>query len=1657
MKRLILFSVIVFNVLIVTRLTAQDYALDFNGSSQYVDCGAGDLAITDANPRTIEAWINCNTFANTGAFQMGTPGVSHGEFTLRTGSSDNQWVVQIWNNDISFSVSGSKNTWTHFALTYDGTDIKVYVNGDLVTTQSRALTTDSANFYIGRWSNNYFDGQIDEVLVYNDVRTQTEIQDDMFDVYIYDSNLLAYYKMSDGSGSSLSNDAFYHTFDNIGTLVNGPTWVTGVYETPPAGAGTSGDPYQIASLLNLYWLSQHSGEWDKSYRQTADIDASATAAWGSGTLAGFSCIGNYSASFTGTYNGDGHSINNLYVIRTYTYDLLSQYVGMFGNINNATISNLGLTNVYIEGYRYVGGMVGQAQSSTITNCYSTGTVKSRGYNAYQCGGLVGRAVSSSISSCYSSSGVTGKGEENGGLIGYMSSTTLTESYSTGNVTSSYYDDNTGGLIGRSENSSTVSECFSLGNVSASSNVFAGGLIGWNLATVSDCFSRGSVSSSLAGGLVGNNYGTINNSYATGAVSDQYYNGGLVSSNSGTVTHSFWDTETSGQSSSSGGTGKTTADMQVRPTFTAATWDFKGETTNGTDEIWNIGNSRNDGYPYFDWQYPSDPVIDPATVSTTAISDISTTSASSGGEVTNNSNGAAVTVRGVCWSTSQNPVVSDSHTTDGSGAGSFTSSLTGLSSGTTYYVRAYATNPAGTSYGAQETFTTWTASPVFSASPTSHDFGTLLIGETSQQTITVSNTGGGYLYITAVTAPDGEYTVSPASDTIAGGDNQAFTLTFTPVTDGAHNGNLSFTDNLGNHTVSITGSGVFQAQSDGGKMLTFNGTSQYLTADLATTAIDNVTLEAWVNWEGQTGISPGIIYHGHSGSSGYGLIVQADSTLGILCGGVAFATTSTTLPTGAWHHVAVVRDNGTWKLYLDGIEKSVSNSTTTPAQPTGNCTIGSVSSGTQPFKGKIDEVRLWTVARSQAQIRSGYGSLNGNETGLAAYWRLDEGSGSTTGDGSGHGKTATLVNSPTWGTSTAPVSTPIFSASPSSYDFGNVLIGESPDQTITVTNNGGGILHLSAVTTANSKFTVSPSEVNLSSGASQDFSVEFTPTAAETLSGDLSFTDNVGNHTVGVTGSGVFQAQSDGGKMLTLNGTDQYLTTDLATTAIDNITLEAWVYWDGPNGGNPGIIYHGNSGSSGYGIILNAGASPAYSLSILCGGVAYVYSATPLPTGAWHHVAAVRDNGTWKLYLDGVERAVTNSTATPNTPSGSCTVGSASDSGSRFKGKIDEVRIWTVARSQAQIQASYGSLNGNETGLAAYWRLDEGSGSTSGDGSGHGITATLMNSPSWGTSTAPVSSPAYQTSASSLAFGDVTVDSTADQTVTITNNGGGILNVSSVTSDNARFTISPSEVNLAAGANQIFTVTFAPTAEGVQTGTLTLTHNPNGTTHTVSLSGTGQPAGDNSLPVELVAFRAVQDLKAVKLYWKTESEIENLGFRIERKQISEKPILIELTSYKTTSTLRGQGNCTHSTEYTFTDDRIDPEVQYVYYLYDVNYQGLSTCQDSATVIVNAQEWNRIPEEFSLGNSYPNPFNPRISIPLGLPEAAEGKIAIYDITGREVKILFRGKFPAGRLNLIWDGADTRGKSVGAGIYFLTCNLTSLTSDRMYRFNQKIVMVK
>ena len=115
-----------------------------------------------------------------------------------------------------------------------------------------------------------------------------------------------------------------------------------------------------------------------------------------------------------------------------------------------------------------------------------------------------------------------------------------------------------------------------------------------------------------------------------------------------------------------------------------------------------------------------------TTTTSMVSHITDRTARSGGNVTDDG-GASVTARGVCWSKSRNPTIADSHTSDGDGTGSFTSELSGLSSGTDYHIRAYATNTTGTGYGDDLSFTTTAPTPTINGfSPPEGTDGTAVV-------------------------------------------------------------------------------------------------------------------------------------------------------------------------------------------------------------------------------------------------------------------------------------------------------------------------------------------------------------------------------------------------------------------------------------------------------------------------------------------------------------------------------------------------------------------------------------------------------------------------------------------------------------------------------------------------------------------------------------------------------------------------------------------------------------------------------------------------------------------------------------------------------------------------------------------------------------------
>jgi hypothetical protein len=155
----------------------------------------------------------------------------------------------------------------------------------------------------------------------------------------------------------------------------------------------------------------------------------------------------------------------------------------------------------------------------------------------------------------------------GGLVAYMEySGAIIHSYVTGSVTGNNY---VGGLVGQSY-FGTITNSYATDSVTASDHP-VGGLVGENMGAITNCYATGRVTgSSMVGGLIGNNYiDWLHTHY-------------------GTVTSSYWDTQTSGQSTSADGIGKTTAEMKTQSTFVG--WDFT--------HIWSINSHENNGYPYF---------------------------------------------------------------------------------------------------------------------------------------------------------------------------------------------------------------------------------------------------------------------------------------------------------------------------------------------------------------------------------------------------------------------------------------------------------------------------------------------------------------------------------------------------------------------------------------------------------------------------------------------------------------------------------------------------------------------------------------------------------------------------------------------------------------------------------------------------------------------------------------------------------------------------------------------------------------------------------------------------------------------------------------------------------------------------------------------------
>ncbi len=181
-------------------------------------------------------------------------------------------------------------------------------------------------------------------------------------------------------------------------------------------------------MENLFWIAasdevvpepDRNTRWSSHYIQTANIDASETREWFDG--AGWKPIGRINPHFIGSYDGQNHTIDSLFINRPN-----DDYIGLFSLTFVSTIENLGVTNVNINGNELVGSLMGFKRNSTISNCYSTGSVTGRKSHV---GGLAGMQVSNSvINNSYNKANVNGGDWDAGGLVGFRGASTISNSY-----------------------------------------------------------------------------------------------------------------------------------------------------------------------------------------------------------------------------------------------------------------------------------------------------------------------------------------------------------------------------------------------------------------------------------------------------------------------------------------------------------------------------------------------------------------------------------------------------------------------------------------------------------------------------------------------------------------------------------------------------------------------------------------------------------------------------------------------------------------------------------------------------------------------------------------------------------------------------------------------------------------------------------------------------------------------------------------------------------------------------------------------------------------------------------------------------------------------------------------------------------------------------
>lgn len=599
-----------------------------------------------------------------------------------------------------------------------------------------------------------------------------------------------------------------------------------------------------------------------------------------------------------------------------------------------------------------------------------------------------------------------------------------------------------------------------------------------------------------------------------------------------------------------------------------------------------------------------------------------------------------------------------------------------------------------------------------------------------------------------------------------------------------------------------------------------------------------------------------------------------------------------------------------------------------------------------------------------------------------------------------------------------------------------------------------------------------------------------------------------------------------GFALEFGGTNEYITlgNDASLLITGDLTIEAWVFIPSPPGdnGDPAtsvfsILTFGTNGEDEatnqvYRLqVADANLTPGvtdYDFQLVHeynGGIDQIINCPddldPV-FGVWQHIAVVRNVAANSVvfYRNGVTRSSVNFSFDPTGGSSGVGVIAAGfgstdtgddipPAGGLLTGRLDEVRVWNAQVSQTNIRAwqnkAVTASHPNFGNLQGYWRLDEGSGTSTADETGtNNGTLQNMESGDWVGSLAAVGDGAQWTQTGNIAetadvpisitFAAAPDDRGAEQPIATIQVNEAPNNTSGITGNNA-----PLYWELWA-ANNTLDGTFSATVNfhfddipGIgDESTLVLYRrdnsvDPSWTTVPIILinnegnsnDGVGSieitldetdgingqyiiasADADNPLPVQLLSLRAAARRSGIALEWSTASEVNNVGFEIRRRNRPGGPYHL-VDSYVGNGDLRGAGTTTNRTDYVWIDASVADTGTYTYQLVSVDLlnqrQVLGTVSASARGAIQA---------FELAQNYPNPFNGTTRIPVSIgADAGSASLVIYDVLGREIRRYDLSGAIGGRSEVVWDATDGNGLTVPSGQYLYQLDVDGRRTTR------------